>query len=99
MHSGSPFYHFPNKQEMLLYDWRSLTPGNRRRVIALRDRYDALWQKMLDELARAKLITGDPQLARLFVLGAINWAAKWYRPGGCLSLDDIAAQAARLLLK
>ena len=84
---------------VLLYDWRSLTPGNRRRVIALRDRYDALWQKMLDELAREMLIAGDPRLARLFVLGAINWAAKWYRPGGCLSLDDIAAQAARLLLK
>ncbi|MEK6242899.1 MAG: TetR/AcrR family transcriptional regulator [Pseudomonadota bacterium] len=150
MHSGSPFYHFPNKQEMLLavmeqglteglrrseavlaerlppqekfrrlvrshlgtiledgndfipvllYDWRSLTPGNRRRVIALRDRYDALWQKMLDELAREKLISGDPQLARLLVLGAINWAAKWYRPGGRLSLDEVAAQAARLLLK
>jgi AcrR family transcriptional regulator len=150
MHSGSPFYHFANKQEMLLavmeqglteglrrseavlaerlppeekfrrlvrshlgtiledgndfipvllYDWRSLTPGNRRRVIALRDRYDALWQKMLDELAREKLISGDPQLARLFVLGAINWAAKWYRPGGRLSLDAVAAQAARLLLK
>lgn len=150
MRSGSPFYHFPNKQEMLLavmeqglaeglrrseaalagrhspevkfrrlvrshlgtiledgndfipvllYDWRSLTPGNRRRVIALRDRYDALWQKMLDDLARAKLISGDPRLARLFVLGAINWAAKWYRPGGRMSLDQIAAQAARLLLK
>ena len=98
MHSGSPFYHFKSKQEMLvavmeqglteglrhseavaglalppeqkfrqlvrahlgticedgrdfipvmLYDWRSLTPANRRRVIALKDRYDALWQKMI----------------------------------------------------
>ena len=150
MRSGSPFYHFASKQEMLLavmeqglaeglrrseralagrhppaekfrrlvrshlgtileqgndfipvllYDWRSLTPANRRRVIALRDRYDALWQEMLDELARAKLISGDPRLARLFVLGAINWAAKWHRPGGRMSLDQIAAQAARLLLK
>ena len=150
MHSGSPFYHFPNKQEMLLavmeqglaeglrkseavlaeklppeekfrrlvrvhlgtiledgndfipvllYDWRSLTPGNRRRVTALRDRYDELWQKMLDDLGRAGHIQGDAQLARLFILGAVNWSAKWYRPGGRLSLDDIAAQATRLLLK
>lgn len=150
MHSGSPFYHFPDKQAMLLavmeeglaeglrrseavlaerlppaekfrrlvrshlgtiledgndfipvllYDWRSLTPRNRRRVIALKDRYDALWQAMLDELARAGLIAGDPQVARLFVLGAVNWSAQWYRPGGRLSLDEIAAQAARLLLK
>ncbi len=150
MHSGSPFYHFPDKQAMLLavmeeglaeglrrseavlaerlppaerfrrlvrshlgtiledgndfipfllYDWRSLTPRNRRRVIALKDRYDALWQAMLDELAQAGLVAGDPQVARLFVLGAVNWSAQWYRPGGRLSLDEIAAQAARLLLK
>jgi AcrR family transcriptional regulator len=150
MHSGSPFYHFASKQEMLLavmeqglaeglrrseavlagrlpprekfcrlvrvhlgtiledgndfipvllYDWRSLTPANRRRVIALRDRYDALWQKMLDQLAREKFIAGDPRLARLLVLGAINWSAKWYRAGGRMSLDEIAAQATRLLLK
>ena len=150
MHSGSPFYHFASKQEMLLavmeeglaeglrrseavlaerlpparkfqrlvrshlgtileegndfipvllYDWRSLTPANRRRVIALKDRYDALWQRMLDELARAGLIAGDAQLARLFVLGAVNWSAQWYRPGGRMTLDQIAAQASRLLLR
>ena len=84
---------------VLLYDWRSLTPANRRRVIALRDRYDALWKRMLDELARADLVAGDPQMARLFVLGAINWTAKWYRPGGRLSVDALAAQATRLLLR
>lgn len=150
MHSGSPFYHFPSKQEMLLavmeqglaeglrkseavcaeplpadekfrrlvrvhlgtileegndfipvmlYEWRSLTHANRRRVIALKDRYDELWQRMLDELAGAGRIAGDAQLARLLVLGAVNWSAQWYRPGGRLALDEIAAQATRLLLR
>jgi TetR/AcrR family transcriptional regulator, cholesterol catabolism regulator len=150
MHSGSPFYHFPSKQEMLiavmeqglaeglrrseavlaeplvpeekfrrlvrvhlgtileegndfipvmLYEWRALTRVNRRRVIALKDRYDALWQKVLDELERAGRVGGDAQLARLLVLGAVNWSAQWYRPGGRLSLDQIAAQTTRLLLK
>jgi AcrR family transcriptional regulator len=84
---------------VLLYDWRSLTPANRRRVIALRDRYDALWERLLGELAREGLIAGDPQVARLFVLGAINWSAKWYRAGGRLSVDQLAAQAAKLLLR
>jgi AcrR family transcriptional regulator len=150
MHSGSPFYHFPSKQEMLLavmeqglaeglrrseavlaariepeekfrrlirahlgtileegndfipvmlYEWRALTPANRRRVIEMKDRYDALWQKVLDELEGAGRVAGDAQLARLLVLGAVNWSAQWYRPGGRLSLDEIAAQATRLLLK
>lgn len=150
MHSGSPFYHFASKQDMLvavmeeglaeglrrteavlaqqlpprekfrrlvrshlgtildrgndfipvlLYDWRSLTPANRRRVIALKDRYDAHWQGMLDELARAGLIAADPQVARLFVFGAVNWTATWYRAGGRFSVDALAAQAEKLLLR
>jgi AcrR family transcriptional regulator len=150
MHSGSPFYHFKTKQEMLvavmeqglteglrhseavaalalppaekfrklvrahlgtlcdegndfipvlLYDWRSLTPANRRRVIALKDRYDALWQRMIDELQRAGLVQGDARLARLFTFGALNWIAQWYRAGGRMPLEEIAEEAARFLLK
>ncbi|HSG75768.1 MAG TPA: TetR/AcrR family transcriptional regulator [Burkholderiales bacterium] len=150
MHSGSPFYHFKSKQEMLvavmeqglteglrhleavalrklppadkfrqlvrthleticgdghdfipvmLYDWRSLTPANRRRVIALKDRYDALWQKVTDELQAQGVMPGDAQLARLFTFGVLNWTARWYRPGGRKSLDEIAEETARFLLR
>jgi AcrR family transcriptional regulator len=150
MHSGSPFYHFKSKQEMLvavmeqglteglrhleavamqklspsakfsklvrvhleticgdgrdfipvmLYDWRSLTPANRRRVIALKDRYDALWQKVTDELRAEGIMTGDAQLSRLFTFGVLNWTARWYRAGGRKSLDEIADEAARFLLR
>jgi AcrR family transcriptional regulator len=150
MHSGSPFYHFKSKQEMLLavmeqglteglrhleavaamrlapaekfkrlvrahleticggghdfipvmlYDWRSLTPPNRRQVIALKDRYDALWQKVTDELQAEGIMKGDAQLARLFTFGVLNWTARWYRAGGRKSLDEIAAEAANFLLR
>jgi TetR/AcrR family transcriptional regulator, cholesterol catabolism regulator len=149
MHSGSPFYHFRTKQEMLvavmeeglaeglkrsqavfalklppaerfrrlvrihlgtiledgndfipvlLYEIRSLTPANRRRIIALKDGYDALWQKMIDELEEAGLLAGDRRLARLFVLGALNWTAQWYRPAGRLSIDGIAEETAAVFL-
>ena len=150
MHSGSPFYHFKTKQEMLvavmeeglaeglkrsqavfdlklppterfkrlvrihlgtiledgndfipvlLYEIRSLTPANRRRIIALKDGYDALWQRMIDELEAAGLLAGDRQLARLFLLGALNWTAQWYRPGGRLAVDRIAEETAAVFLK
>jgi len=150
MHSGSPFYHFKTKQDMLvavmeqglteglrhleavaalkispaekfkrlvrvhleticgdghdfipvmLYDWRSLTPANRRRVIALKDRYDALWQKVTDDLQAQGIMGGDAQLARLFTFGVLNWTARWYRAGGRKSLDEIADEAARFLLR
>jgi AcrR family transcriptional regulator len=150
MHSGSPFYHFKTKQDILvaimeqglteglrrledamaaplsaeqrlvrmiraqigtmledgndfipvlLYDWRSLTDANRRRIIALNDRYDALWQRLIDELKRDGHLPGDAQLVRLLVLGAVNWTGRWYRDGGRLSLDEIAEGAARLFLR
>ena len=84
---------------VLLYEIRSLTSTNRRRIIALKDGYDALWQKMIDELETAGLLAGDRRLARLFLLGALNWTAQWYRPGGRLSLDKVAEQAAAAFLK
>jgi AcrR family transcriptional regulator len=150
MHSGSPFYHFKTKQDILvavmeqglaeglrrteeamalalppeqklakliraqlgtileegsdfipvlLYDWRSLTPVNRRRIVALKDRYDTLWQQVIDELTRAGHTAGDAQLMRLLILGAVNWTGTWYRTGGRLSLDDVADGAARLFLQ
>jgi len=150
MHSGSPFYHFKTKQEMLvavmeqglteglrhleavaalnlppaekfrklvrvhlgticedgrdfipvmLYDWRSLTSANRRRVIALQDRYDALWQRVTGELQAAGLMQGDAQLARLFTFGVLNWTARWYRAGGRKSLEEISEEAVRFLLR
>ena len=150
MHSGSPFYHFKTKQDILvavmeqglaeglrkteevmalalpseqkltqlirtqlgtileegndfipvlLYDWRSLTSANRRRIVAMKDRYDALWQEVIDELKRAGHMPGDAQLVRLLILGAVNWAGTWYRAGGRLPLDDVAEGAARLFLQ
>jgi AcrR family transcriptional regulator len=150
MHSGSPFYHFKTKQDILvavmeqglaeglrkseevmaqslppeqklkgliraqlgtileegndfipvlLYDWRSLTPANRRRIVALKDRYDALWQQVIDDLQREGHMPGDAQLMRLLILGAVNWAGTWYRAGGRLSVDEIADGAAQLFLR
>src|SRR3954468_9436740 len=149
MHSGSPFYHFKTKQDILvavmeqglaeglrkteevmalsippeqklarlirtqlgtileegsdfipvlLYDWRSLTAANRRRIVALKDRYDTLWQEVIDDLQSAGQMPGDAQLMRLLILGAVNWTGTWYRTGGRLSLDKVADDAARLFL-
>jgi TetR/AcrR family transcriptional regulator, cholesterol catabolism regulator len=150
MHSGSPFYHFKTKQDILvavmeqglaeglrrleaaiagpgsaeqrlrrmiraqlgtiieedndfipvlLYDWRSLTETNRRRVVALKDRYDSLWQQVIDALQQEGQLPGDAQLVRLLVLGAVNWTGSWYKSGGRLSLDEVADGAARLFLR
>lgn len=149
MRSGSPFYHFKSKQEILaavmeegltaclpavqaivagplaprakfralvrahletvlaeghdfipvlLYDWRALSPELRAGIVALRDRYDALWQATIVELKQAGLIKTDSKLARLLLMGAINFTVQWYQPGKGCSLDQLADEAVEMFL-
>jgi AcrR family transcriptional regulator len=87
---------------VMLYDWRSLPAQYKRRIIELKDRYDAIWQRTLDELHAQGLLRADPRLARLMILGAINFSATWYRakPRGAarVDLDELAAQTVALVL-
>jgi AcrR family transcriptional regulator len=154
MCSGSPFYHFANKHELLmavmeeglrlglertravvdgtglgaaerfrrlvrahygilhdtgsdfipvmLYDWRSLPAQYKRRIIELKDGYDAIWQDTLDDLHAEGRLRADARLARLMILGAINFSATWYRSyarsAGRLDLDALADQTVALVL-
>ena len=87
---------------VMLYDWRSLPAQYKRRIIELKDRYDAIWQRTLDELHAQGLLRADPRLARLMILGAINFSATWYRakPRAAtrVDLDELAAQTVALVL-
>ena len=67
---------------VMLYDWRSLPTQYRRRIIELKDRYDAIWQATLEELHRQGRLAAEPKLARLMILGAINFSATWYQLEG-----------------
>lgn len=149
MRSGSPFYHFKSKQEMLkavvlegmqaalaaiesvsarrlgpretfqalirahldtvlerggdfvpvlLHEWRSLSDESRAEIVATKDRYEAIWQKTLQDLKRAGLIRDDSSLARLLIFGSINWTAQWYRADGTLTVDQLAQRAAEFFL-
>ena len=154
MRSGSPFYHFANKHEILmavmeeglrlglertqavldgaqlpaseqfrrlvrahygilhdtgsdfipvmLYDWRSLPDQYKRRIIELKDRYDAIWQNTLNALHAEGRLRTEPHLARLMILGAINFSATWYRAESpkaqAVDLDGLATQTVALVL-
>jgi len=149
MRSGSPFYHFKTKQDILaavmeegltaglpaaeaivasdlapgpkfralvrahleivlaeghdfipvlLYDWRCLTPELRERVQVLRDRYDQLWQDVIDQLGAAGLLRSQGAVSRLLVMGAVNYTVLWYKPGQGLNLDQIADEVVAMFL-
>jgi len=82
----------------LLHESRHLDPAVLAEVVALKDRYEAMWQKALKDLKRAGLIADDSRLARLFLLGALNWTVQWYRPDGSKNIGQIARQLADWVL-
>jgi AcrR family transcriptional regulator len=150
MQSGSPFYHFKSKHDMLravvlegmntintavaraaatgkspratfeamlrahldqllgsagrdfaatlLHESRHLDREAQAEVVALKDRYETMWQQALKDLKQVGLIADDSPVARLFLMGALNWTVQWYRPDGARSVAQIARQFARLLI-
>ncbi|ALK87829.1 TetR/AcrR family transcriptional regulator [Limnohabitans sp. 63ED37-2] len=133
MQSGSPFYHFGNKQDLLLavmvegmkqaiarqhaactnttadsarerlrqlirhhfdvllgpdsdfipvmlYEWRSLAPAQRKAITELKDDYEAAWMPVLQALHETGQLQAPVGLARLMIFGALNWSVQWYEP-------------------
>jgi AcrR family transcriptional regulator len=78
---------------VMLYEWRSLTPGQRGGIAAQKDAYEAVWMPTLRALRRAGVLKARPEVARLFIFGALNWAVQWFSSRGPLSLDELTTQA------
>ena len=71
-----------NAHVVALYEWRRLDPGARDHLSHLRDAYESLWEQVIDEALKARLIHGDRFLVSRFVMGALNWTVRWYDPAG-----------------
>jgi len=50
--------------------------------MALRERYGALWHDLLLDAREHKMLREDVDItvARLFLLGGLNWTVEWYKP-------------------
>jgi AcrR family transcriptional regulator len=72
----------------------------RRECRAERRRYEKLWQDLVDQLCDARLVASNvsPDSLRLLLLGAVNWAGEWYRPGR-MGIDEIARDFAASVLR
>lgn len=55
----------------------------RDRVLGRQRAYGAVWKQLLDEARGENLIRTDLDLSvvRMAIMGALNWAADWYKPG------------------
>lgn len=86
-----------NAHVVALYEWRRLDDASRDHLIHLRDAYESLWQKVVDEALEAGLIHGDRLLVRRFLLGALNWTVRWYDPAGPRSPEALARELIAML--
>lgn len=71
----------------------------RARHMRMRDSYGAIWDQLFSDAENAGAFRPDVdlKLGRLFVLGALNWTAEWYKPGA-RSIAVIAREFSTLIL-
>ena len=85
---------------VLLTDLESLTPAQRRRYVAMRDRFEHGVREMIrGGIADGVFAPQNIDLAGITILGAINWIPKWYRTDGRMSSAEIANSIAAQLIR
>lgn len=95
------FVHGRDRLEALVSDTelRALSEPERKDAVKLRDRYEALWQQILDDgVAAGEFVAEDTRLVRLALLQMCTGVAYWYSPAGDRSLEHIAKTFADLAL-
>jgi AcrR family transcriptional regulator len=73
-----------------VYESRALSDERRARVVAERDRYEAIWAQTFDDGLRAGQFHEVSPLLRRGILGLFNYSSRWFSPEGPMSPDEIA---------
>ena len=84
---------------VLVYEWRSLSEESQAYILSLRDSYEQIWLDVLGEARAAGFFKADPFVLRRFLTGALSWTTTWFRPGGKMTLDQLAEEALALVFK
>ena len=82
---------------VMLYEWRSLQPAQRAAIAKLQRDYEDAWGRVLQRLADAGCIA-NARIARLMMLGALNWSVQWYKPGQGATLDELSEAVLQLFV-
>lgn len=84
---------------VMLYEWRSLDAQAQERIIALKDRYEDIWTRVIERLRASGEWAHPTPVDRLLMFGALNWTAQWYQAGAGISIDALADQAVLFILR
>jgi AcrR family transcriptional regulator len=84
---------------VMLYESRSLPTRQRKLVAQLISEYESLWMPVLTALHASGQLRAPVGLARLLILGALNWSVQWFDPKKGASVQDLTDAAMNLFLK
>ena len=90
----------PEQTRVVDDEVNALSQGARAEVVALRDRYEQLWQETIqDGAARGGFEVESAAVVRRALLEMCSGVARWWTPSGELDLDALADQYAGLALR
>lgn len=84
---------------VMLYEWRSLNVRQRKVLAKLIADYEALWMPVLTALHASGELKAPVGLARLLMLGALNWSVQWFDARKGASIEELGHAAVSLFLK
>lgn len=84
---------------VMLYEQRSLNARQRKQLTALVSEYEALWSPTLQALQATGQMRAPMGLARLFILGALNWSVQWFDARKGASVEELSDAAISLFLQ
>jgi AcrR family transcriptional regulator len=84
---------------VMLYEARSLPPRQHKALGQLIAEYEALWLPVLNALHASGELRAPVRLARLLILGALNWSVQWFDPKKGASLQELSDAAMDLFLR
>ncbi|MBU3847029.1 MAG: TetR/AcrR family transcriptional regulator [Candidatus Acinetobacter avistercoris] len=74
---------------VLVYEWFALSPENQKKLLKLRNDYEGIWLKVIQNLHDQGKIKHDPFIWRRLIGGSIAWTVTWFNPEGKVSLDEL----------
>ena len=84
---------------VMLYESRALPARQRKSLALLIAEYESLWQPVLAALHASGQLRAPVRLARLLILGALNWSVQWFDPRKGASVQELSDAAMALFLK
>lgn len=88
----------PDLSSVLLFEHRSLDRRSHARHVPNRDRFESLWQEVINEGINSNLFAcEDSGLVLRGLMGSLNWTLTWYRQNGKWPIEKIGDLYAEML--